>query len=393
MNNVDSPFEYIDISEFCRTGSQIKRELKNVSEEVEEAASVVMVSAFEADLLKEQPVQGVSQASIAKWVEIFESHAGDESQLSGIISAEDANLNSDAAREEAELARRLARSQLNTIKVHNEEMMGTRMKNAVLSNSASGSPVSVEEASGGGEGLRERAVEDDVIISVTILPGGRPSLMHLQKQEIEFKATDSLASLPKEIFCLSKRLAKECFLKDASEEHLIESSAFVFMEGTFYDDPLDESCASGRPSDVYYEAFKAAGRYSGAAQVLLSNSAGVKRLSLKSCCWRDLKIRLNTPYLLVHLGGCEHIFYVTQIRHASRTDCRNLEFPHVSHAMRVRHRKCRICEVYAGTKMISNDKLMPENPCIICDKCFEGFHGMDRRWYSDFQVLPYYHDS
>ena len=195
------------------------------------------------------------------------------------------------------------------------------------------------------------------------------------------------------IYCLSRRVASE-IITDPCQCAVFDSSTFLFMEGTFYDEELDTETHS-RPSDIYYEAYKAIENEntSSTARFLFPDPSAVKQASLKLTQWIDLKVRLNTPYLYAHLGGCEHVFVITQIRATSLSEDNVLVLPRVSQALRFRRRKCRICEVYAGTKMLVNDKLLPENPCVVCDKCLEGFHGSEQNWYKDFEVFPYYHEA
>ena len=87
-----------------------------------------------------------------------------------------------------------------------------------------------------------------------------------------------------------------------------------------------DTTTHARPSDIYYEALGTVGSTSSIATTIMSEPGSVQRASLKDTKWTDLKIRLNTPYLFVHLGGCEHIFSISNIRATTLSDEKNSFF-------------------------------------------------------------------
>ena len=378
--------EFIDIKEFCDRCAVLKNDIRLNKE---------IISDFDKHILDDHELAAVNPDLVSKWEKIFSKYTSSyQNELDELISHEDAALASDQAKKEAALARRIVKNKLLTVEAFRLENLPCCMKSpkSMISSPSFNSSVSLPGNVTELKMKPEPVSASDVIITISIFPGGKSAnLQSAHKQELEVKASDSLLAFTEGIYCLSTRVAY-ALISDPSDSEILDSSAFLFIEGAFYDDEMDLATHL-RPSDTYYEALKLIGTAAPTINTFLSNSGSVQRGSLKETKWNDLKIRLNTPYLFVHLGGCEHVFTISNIRAASLSDENKLFLPRISQALRVRRRKCRICEIYAGTKMLINDKLMPENPCIICDKCYEGFHGSDQEWYEDFEVVPYYHEA
>lgn len=390
-NSVSEASDFVDLQDFANRCVILKNDIK---------LSKNNISTLDLNINgSEDSLPYVNPSLILKWQNIFEKNSSnDQDKLDKIILAEDASLSTELAKKESTLARRIAKCKLASIeafKMNTSVASSSKLSiksslYAALPNNGTSSKCPKDKADT--VMTAEPVLGDDVIITFSIYPGGKSALLHSShKQEIEVKASDSLLALTEEIYCLSRRAANDLLIEPSHIE-LTKSSSFLFIEGVFYDDELDEN-SHARPSDIYFEAFKIVGNTSNSANILVSNPNSVQRASLKSTTWMDIKIRLNMPYLFAHLGGCEHVIVINQIRAANSADGSDIVFPHVTQSLRVRRRKCRVCEVYAGTKMLINDKLLPENPCIICEKCYEGFHGTGQQWYQDFEVVPYYHEA
>lgn len=385
-SSTDVP-DFIDIKNFSDRCAILKNDIRLNKDSV---------SYFDSSLQKDTQHASVNPNLISKWADILTKH---NLEKSGEVDDEDilpenSSLLSDTAKTEADLAKRIASSRLSTIDAFKLDNISSGSRNSKIGNftptfnSSVSLPGNVTERK-----LKPEPVSaNDVILSISIFPGGKSAfLQSSHKQELEVKASDSLLAFTQGIYCLSERVAHD-LIEEPSHSEVLESSSFLFIEGTFYDDEMDAK-THARPSDVYYQAMTAVSSNLSGTNSLISDTPAVKRASLEGTKWTDLKVRLNTPYLFVHLGGCEHIFSISSIRSANLSDEAELRLPRISQALRVRRRKCRICEVYAGTKMLINDKLMPENPCVICDKCYEGFHGSGQEWYDDFEIVPYYHEA
>ena len=235
-------------------------------------------------------------------------------------------------------------------------------------------------------------------------------------QELQFRGTDSLASLLSRMYCLTERVRKGMGMD--------EGERFILIENTFYDDPLvDEEIGKdsmevdegeidstpstsastspsttptttitpSRPSDKYLIAIQKSPTCS-----LLPSPSLASQRSLSCTQWHSVPLQLHRPYLLVHEGGCEHHFVINSVTTSNAKE--TIKEGNISNITttipKVRRRACRVCERYTATRLLVNDKLMPENPTAICDACFEGFHGGSSAsgTYDDYEVFPYYHD-
>lgn len=385
--------DIIDLSEFLKNCEKIKNELKKIIQD-EDASSAV--SSFE-DIEGTTTTMSLNLALLSKWNAIYKEHSNDSIEdINAILEEEKSALSTIDAQKESEIVRRILNSELSTAEVLKNqcEILNTSKTSSSLKpccGSTNHSTVSWTENDIKVEGSETLVRPDEIILSISIFPGGKASLLHpIHKQEIEIKGSDPLNSLRDSIYCLSAKVVEDT-VTDQSQKDILKSSAFFYIENTFYDDALDAQ-SSSRPSDMYFEALKSVGNSSMAAQALSPNPDDVQRSSLSSTKWLDLKIRLNKPYIFAHLGCCEHLFMITNIRAVRSSEEKTLSIPRILQSLRVRRRKCRVCEVYAGSKMLIDDKLMPENPCVICDKCFEGFHGNENLWYNDFEIDSYYHE-
>lgn len=242
-------------------------------------------------------------------------------------------------------------------------------------------------------------------------------------QVLHFRGTEPLSSLTDRMCCLTDRVVKGLGL-----ERELEKEKFLLIENTFYDDLYDDDDdedskddkynkyekddknekdngkddftsspataptsdhRSRRPSDRYINAVLAA---TAPQCTFVPSPDAASQRSLRRTPWHAVPLQLGRPYLLVHQGCCEHHFVVDSLDLRAVAAASNASLPASTLLTKPRRRGCKVCERYAATKLLINDKLMPENPTAICDACFEGFHGGGGRWYQDYEVVPYYHD-
>lgn len=116
---------------------------------------------------------------------------------------------------------------------------------------------------------------------------------------------------------------------------------------------------------------------------------------LETQCWLDLAVCPYTPYAYIHCNMCEHFLVIKQVRLAHPVlDADVLKSPEgvVEVAKHKARRKiCRVCDYYFAEWILRDDKLLPENPCFLCQQCFESLHytadgGLA---YGDFEMFPY----
>ena len=92
---------------------------------------------------------------------------------------------------------------------------------------------------------------------------------------------------------------------------------------------------------------------------------------------RDLCVRLtNHPaYLFCHLGCCEHLVCVRDVRLLHPADPQDRSaYPLPLFAKRSRTRRCDLCTARSASKVAYEDPLAPVNPCFYCAHCFGMMH-------------------
>lgn len=85
--------------------------------------------------------------------------------------------------------------------------------------------------------------------------------------------------------------------------------------------------------------------------------------------WFDIPfIHLNTPYLYVHGGCCQHFVVIRSIRTPSMPDITAPPpIPHIAN----KDRKCRLCDTYKASMYLLDCRIAPDSPCFICGRCYE----------------------
>jgi snRNA-activating protein complex subunit 3 len=200
-------------------------------------------------------------------------------------------------------------------------------------------------------------------------------------------------------------------------DHILEGpqhkSGFFFIEGTFYNDMrfpdnIDYSAKiiewhaqrrrvmkeKGMSPDGENNELTNFGNTFGIQKNILSYpTLNSQRMELTT--FSQLKLRVNTPYVYVHQGCCEHRLVFTEVRMLTEQDNQNkCLYPLHVFQCKIRRKKCKICEIYPAKYITFGDKLAPEDPYYYCEKCYDLFHyDKDGKiLYSDFRVYPYYHE-
>lgn len=99
---------------------------------------------------------------------------------------------------------------------------------------------------------------------------------------------------------------------------------------------------------------------------------------------KEIQFQIGVQYLMVHLGACEHIFFVSDIRRPFRRlmrvfnlveeSCniihpnfpRDQYFPRRKALMTYKRRRCDICDIFTAKHVVYGDHLGPWNPCSYC---------------------------
>uniref|UniRef100_A0A0M3IA18 snRNA-activating protein complex subunit 3 n=2 Tax=Ascaris TaxID=6251 RepID=A0A0M3IA18_ASCLU len=85
----------------------------------------------------------------------------------------------------------------------------------------------------------------------------------------------------------------------------------------------------------------------------------------------DLVCRLGYPYVYVHQGSCEHVFYFTDLRLMDPQDY-PLSFPQLLSDTSFEH-NCKVCRRHTAQWIVEGDE-MPADPVHMCEACFTSYH-------------------
>lgn len=86
----------------------------------------------------------------------------------------------------------------------------------------------------------------------------------------------------------------------------------------------------------------------------------------------DLRVQLNTPYLYLHQGNCEHIISFKNVRRIHPRDCHiKRAYPLITYFNRRESVRCLICMKPAYWQVANSKRCMqnPTNLCMMCHKC------------------------
>ncbi|VDK23830.1 unnamed protein product [Anisakis simplex] len=86
---------------------------------------------------------------------------------------------------------------------------------------------------------------------------------------------------------------------------------------------------------------------------------------------QDLVCRLGYPYVYVHQGSCEHVFYFTDLRLMDAQDY-PISFPQMLSDTSFEH-NCKICHRHIAEWIVEGEE-MPADPVHMCDGCFTSYH-------------------
>lgn len=185
---------------------------------------------------------------------------------------------------------------------------------------------------------------------------------------------------------------------------LVENSSYFYFEGTFYIDRRESNVHDlSRSLRSYLAAENIAAPPHPVSQsgdnTILSTSFSTR--PMEETLFEDLYIRLGSGVagLYCHLGGCEHLVVVKDVRmHNPDVDpSLTSQYPYqirVPSRTLVSLRYCEVCDRHAAQKVTYEDKKAPHTPFFWCNECFRLMHydAQGHAKYTDYKVFPYLHD-
>lgn len=203
-------------------------------------------------------------------------------------------------------------------------------------------------------------------------------------QEYLFLGSQYLSEVKDSIYCLSQQYYGKHF----------SPSGYFLIEDTFYDDlrPASPSTSAHSPfrySDGIVEWAKKHNRYK------LPGLSSYQQGDMSQIQLCELNLRLSALYLFCHLGNCQHVISVQEMRTLDAEDNLNRHlYPLLVYEPKIKRRRCGVCELYSAKAVVYGDKRAPQNPFLFCDSCFKLLHYDEEGalLYDDFKTFQYYHE-
>jgi hypothetical protein len=245
-------------------------------------------------------------------------------------------------------------------------------------------------------------------------------------QVVELLGCQTLGDLLLPLYCLSG-LSKN----DSSSGDVIQSadnannrSSEIISKGCG-----ECNCSSGIfyiENTVYQKDLSAHNINSNRITTWLTSMIGIEEVTSEvnfPVCGMDaliksIKWRIGAKYLYLHLGACEHILVLLDIRspnvvrprlserinptflpstspEANVDECDIADYyPRERFLAEFPRRKCSVCGLFAARHLVVNDRLSDSNPSYFCPACHHSLHYDENNnlLYDDFAVFPYWHD-
>ena len=108
----------------------------------------------------------------------------------------------------------------------------------------------------------------------------------------------------------------------------------------------------------------------------------------------DLKtVQLGKPYIYLHQSNCEHVIVFSELKLLEQDQCHDARFvvssscpslgsprsmfslyPLCRMKYHGRFSYCFLCNVFYAKWLIKNSPLIPDDPCLLCERCFKACH-------------------
>ncbi|CAJ0562141.1 unnamed protein product, partial [Mesorhabditis spiculigera] len=142
---------------------------------------------------------------------------------------------------------------------------------------------------------------------------------------------------------------------------LLYPSSFIFIHDTFYVD-LDSKGTHDTSLEVRQFMERDPKTY-----------GHCKVKSIDNVKFRDIKLRLGQPYLMMHCGDCEHLLIFHDLRTLTHSDEQDAsKYPLVAFE-KAGDNYCMGCKRVLASMVVENCDLLPKSPSFLCRDCFKEF--------------------
>ncbi|CAF2117200.1 unnamed protein product [Rotaria magnacalcarata] len=90
----------------------------------------------------------------------------------------------------------------------------------------------------------------------------------------------------------------------------------------------------------------------------------------------DLKLlQLGKPYVYLHQTNCEHVVVFSELKLLEQDQCHDANlYPLCRMKYHGRFSYCFLCNVFYAKWLIRDSPLIPDDPCLLCERCFKACH-------------------
>ncbi|CAF1229443.1 unnamed protein product [Adineta ricciae] len=90
----------------------------------------------------------------------------------------------------------------------------------------------------------------------------------------------------------------------------------------------------------------------------------------------DLKgLQLGKPYIYLHQNNCEHVIVFSELKLLEKDQCHDSSlYPLCRMKYHGRFSYCFLCNVFYAKWLVRNSPLIPDDPCLLCERCFKTCH-------------------
>lgn len=186
--------------------------------------------------------------------------------------------------------------------------------------------------------------------------------------------------LMNELICLSTltlaqiRDAIECVSDEQILGEFSENPQRITSEGQRAGD-VDPSACFIIESNIYDDCRRTETRLS---EKILQQINGNYQCgtTMETTTINDLKsVQLGKPYIYLHQTNCEHVIVFSEMKLLEDDQCHaeNL-YPICRMKYHGRFSYCFLCNVFYAKWLVRNSPLIPDDPCLLCERCFRACH-------------------
>eukprot|EP00892_Ulva_mutabilis_P006987 jgi/Ulvmu1/4660/UM002_0391.1 len=234
-------------------------------------------------------------------------------------------------------------------------------------------PVVPEQIWGGSE--RPHASSSQVVVQIAF---HTPDNNFTRSHVVLAAACHTLAQVKDAVRCINNQHASDLL-------GYVPAGGYMFVGNTLYVDDRDPSACNFHEPILKFlgkqatQVGQAVWKYLHANGLAIAQSEDsvvppVKSMAMVRLCDLQLLPGQHGQYVFAHVGACEHMMIIEDVRLKHAMDPSLDEGPAVIRAAPEALSKCCICTLRPGVTLACEDKMAPMSPAVFCETCFASLH-------------------